>query len=173
MLIGLSKLDEGKGSFAHEYEPDVLDLADERVRLASRTTVSGRARRTSGRVVVEGKIESGVEIECDRCLKSIRLPVETGFSLEYISSSDYQSTNAAELAEEDMDVSVFDGETIDIDEIVREQILLAVPARVLCVEDCKGICATCGTDLNAGDCNCESQDVDPRWSALKSLRTNK
>ena len=123
MLIGLSKLDEGKGSFAHEYEPDVLDLADERVRLASRTTVSGRARRTSGRVVVEGKIESGVEI--------------------------------------------------DVDEIVREQILLAVPARVLCVEDCKGICATCGTDLNAGDCNCESQDVDPRWAALKSLRTNK
>jgi len=68
-----------------------------------------------------------------------------------------------------MSVSVFDGEAIDVDEIVKEQIVLAVPTRMLCREDCKGICPECGADRNKGDCNCATNDIDPRWAALKDL----
>jgi uncharacterized protein len=68
-----------------------------------------------------------------------------------------------------MTVSVFDGSAIDVDEIVKEQILLAVPTRMLCREDCKGICPECGADRNTGECNCVTNDIDPRWAALKKL----
>ena len=86
-----------------------------------------------------------------------------------MSGSDYESTQAAELTEAEMSVSVFDGDAIDVDEIVKEQVLLAVPTRMLCREDCKGICPECGTDRNTGDCNCVANDIDPRWAALKNL----
>jgi glycerol-3-phosphate acyltransferase PlsX len=58
---------------------------------------------------------------------------------------------------------------LDVDEIVKEQVLLAVPTRMLCREDCKGICPECGTDRNTGECDCVTNDIDPRWAALKNL----
>jgi uncharacterized protein len=110
------------------------------------------------------------QVECDRCLKTIELPVSADFALEYITGAEYESNSgAAELTEAEMSVSVFDGEAIGVDEVVKEQILLAVPTRMLCREDCNGICPECGTDLNAGECKCFKDDIDPRWAALKNL----
>ena len=92
------------------------------------------------------------QVECDRCLQPVELPVSADFALEYITGSEYESSDVAELTEAEMSVSVFDGEAIDVDEIVKEQILLAVPTRMLCREDCKGICPECGIDRNTGEC---------------------
>jgi uncharacterized protein len=97
-------------------------------------------------VFVDGNVDSCAEVDCDRCLKPIEFPVKSRFSL-----------------------SVFDGEAIDIDEIVKEQVLLAVPTRALCKDDCKGFCPNCGVDRNAGDCGCDVKEIDPRWAALKNL----
>ena len=84
----------------------------------------------------------------------------------------------AELTEEELSVSVFDGQALDVDEIVKEQILLAVPTRMLCREDCKGICPECGADRNTGECELRStiRDANCRlpktcWAALKNLKT--
>jgi uncharacterized protein len=90
--------------------------------------------------------------------------------LEYIPGSEYESSDVAELTEAEMSVAVFDGEAIDVDEIMKEQILLAVPTRMLCREDCKGICPECGIDKNTGECQCVTDDIDPRWAALKNLK---
>jgi uncharacterized protein len=100
----------------------------------------------------------------------VQLPVNADFALDYISGRDYESSAAAELTEAEMSLSVFDGEAIDVDEIVKEQILLAVPSRVLCREDCKGICPACGIDRNTGECSCVTDNTDPRWAALKNLK---
>ncbi len=170
MLIELSKLEDGRDKFDHVYAQSALDLADERVKLADDVTAHVRVRRKGADVTIDGKIETAVQVECDRCLKSIKLPVESQFSLEYLSKGEYEASQVAELTEEEMDVAVFEGDTIDLDEIVREQILLSVPARTLCNENCKGICSTCGADLNAGDCGCVTTEVDPRWAALKNLK---
>jgi len=67
------------------------------------------------------------------------------------------------------DGAAYEGDAVDLDELVREQILLALPSRRLCREECKGLCPTCGADLNAGRCACEQREVDPRWSALADL----
>ena len=101
--------------------------------------------------------------ECDRCLKSIELPIDSHFKLEYVTAEDYRAQQAVELTEEDLDLSVFEGEAIDIDELVKEQILLAVPDHVLCDESCKGICVVCGANKNSVECGCETREIDPRW----------
>ena len=170
MRIELENLEDGKGSFAHTYQPDELDLMDERVKLQEPASIAGRIRTSGSEVRVSGKIDAHVEVECDRCLKAIEMPVLANFALEYITGQQYESTHAAELSTEELAVSVFDGDGIDVDEIVREQILLAVPDRALCRNECKGICAKCGTDLNSGNCNCESSEIDPRWEALKKFK---
>ena len=169
MRIELENLEGSKGDFAHVYQPEELNPVDERVSLIAPAAVNGKVRLSSNQVFVNGHIETRAQVECDRCLKPVDLPVNADFTLEYISGSDYESRQVAELGEDDLSVSVFDGEAIDVDEIVKEQILLAVPTRMLCRENCKGICPECGTDLNLGECNCVTSDIDPRWAALKKL----
>ena len=173
MRIELDKLEEGKGKFAQTYQPEELDLVDERVTLDGPVIARGQVRRSGAEVVVSGRFETQVQVECDRCLKPIQLPVAADFKLDYITGQDYESSNAAELSADDLSVSVFDGEALDVNELVKEQILLAVPDRALCREDCKGICANCGADLNAGNCNCEQIEIDPRWEALRKFKSDR
>jgi len=170
MRIELENLEGGKGDFAHVYKPDDLNPVDERVSLTQPATVSGKVRLAGNEVFVNGHVEARARVECDRCLQPVEAPVNADFALEYISGSEYESSEAAELTEAEMSVSVFDGRAIDVDEIVKEQILLAVPTRMLCRENCKGICPECGTDRNTGDCSCATNDIDPRWAALKNLK---
>ena len=170
MRIELANLEGGKGDFAHVYNPDELNPVDERVRLTAPATVNGKIRLAGNEVFVNGHVDTRTQVECDRCLKMIELPVNADFELEYITGTEYESSEVAELTEAEMSVSVFDGHALDVDEIVKEQILLAVPTRMLCREDCKGICPECGTDRNTGECNCETKEIDPRWAALKNLK---
>jgi len=170
MRIELENLEGGKGDFAHVYNPDELNPVDERVKLSGTARVNGKIRLAGNEVFVNGHIETRAQVECDRCLKPVDVPVNADFELEYITGSEYESGGAAELTEAEMSVSVFDGDAIDVDEIVKEQILLAVPTRMLCGEDCKGICPQCGIDRNTGQCNCVTEDIDPRWAALKNLK---
>jgi uncharacterized protein len=171
MRIELDKLDETGGRFAHAYEPEELVLDDEHVRLTEAPEVSGRAALTGRQVRLRGSITARAEIDCDRCLKAVDIPVETRFDVTYVPAADYRAeTEAAELQEEDLSLSVFDGAAIDVDELVREQLLLALPTRALCREECHGLCPVCGADRNKEACACEAKEVDPRWSALKDLR---
>jgi len=169
MRIELENLEGGKGEFARVYPPDELNPVDERVSLIAPATINGKVRLSGNQVFVNGHLDARAQVECDRCLKPVQVPVDADFTLEYISGSQYESTEVAELTEEELSVSVFDDHGLDVDEIVKEQILLAVPTRLLCSEDCKGICPECGTDRNTGECKCVTDDIDPRWAALKNL----
>ena len=173
MRIELSNLEGGVSKFANVYQPSELDLLDDRVGLSGAVAVTGTIKRSGSQVLVTGHIEAQVKVECDRCLKQVERSISTDFAADYITGEDYESTRVAELGEEDLSLSVFDGEAIDIDDVIREQVLLATPTRALCSENCKGFCPTCGADLNAGDCSCETDEDDPRWAALKDLVSGK
>ena len=173
MRIELVNLEHGRADFAHEYQPDELGPFDELVSLIQPVTVTGTVRLAGREVFVNGDVKTRVAVECDRCLKQVELPVAGEFELEYVTRPTYESSEAAELTEDELSVSVFDGDSIDVDEIVKEQILLAVPTRTLCRPDCKGICPNCGINKNTGDCACETKEVDPRWAALKNLTSDK
>lgn len=173
MRIELSSLENGKGKFAHVYQSEQLDLSDERVSVCGVTSVSGNIRLAGTEVFVSGHVDSCAQVDCDRCLKSLQLVVNSDFSLEYITGGEYEVSETAELTEDIMAVSIFDGEAIDLDEIVKEQIVLAIPTRSLCQPDCKGFCESCGADKNLGDCGCVGEKIDPRWEALKNLMNGK
>jgi len=173
MRVELVNLERGRGDFAHLYQPDELGSLDDRMSLVEPVEVSGKVRLAGAEVFVNGHIETRAQVECDRCLQRVDVEVKADFALPYITGADYESSGTAELTEDEMSVSVFDGESIDIDEIVKEQILLAVPARMLCRPDCRGICPECGIDKNTGDCACVTDEVDPRWAALKNLTGGK
>jgi uncharacterized protein len=170
MRIELEKLEEGNGQFAHVFEPGELSLDEERARLTGPAKAEGRVRREDGQVKIRGSVSAQVELECDRCLRAIAFPVAASFDVDYVPASKYAAEPAAELLDDDLAVAVFDGEAIDIDDLVREQVILALPSRAICRVDCKGLCPVCGIDKNLKGCECESQPVDPRWAALNNLR---
>jgi uncharacterized protein len=159
-------------SFEHVYEPEELTLDEEHVRLTEPPEVRGSVKQSGREVRLTGTITARAEVDCDRCLKTVALPVETKFDVAYVPAEDYRQSEAAELQEEDLGLSIFDGETIDVDELVREQLLLALPARALCGEDCKGLCPTCGADKNTNPCDCHSREIDPRWAGLKAVMSD-
>jgi uncharacterized protein len=173
MRIELANLEGGKGAFARTYAPDELVLEDERVKLIAPAEVSGKVRQKSSRSHVSGRVTARVQAECDRCLSLVELPIDSHFKLEYVTADDYRAQQAVELTEEDLDLSVFEGEAIDIDQLVKEELLLAVPDHVLCSEGCKGICGVCGVNRNSIDCDCETREIDPRWAGLKKLVNSK
>jgi len=167
--IELDKLEGTSAKFAHTYGAGELVLDDEHARLTEPPRVTGRVNRSGHEVRLSGEILARADVDCDRCLKQVSVPIETSFDVTYVPASDYVEQTAAELQEEDLGVSVYEDETIDVDELVREQVLLAIPARALCTEDCKGLCPVCGANRNETPCECESRETDPRWAALKNL----
>jgi uncharacterized protein len=171
--IELASLEAEKGTFAHDYSEGELVLVEDRLRLVQAPRISGDIRRDGQRAHVRGRVTARVQVECDRCLKPIELPVDSSFKLEYVTQADYQAQQAVELTEDDLDLTVFDGEVIDIDELVNEEILLAVPDHILCQDNCKGICPRCGADRNSENCGCETAEVDPRWAGLQEIEKRK
>ena len=169
MRIELASLERGHGSFNHSYSTDELALDDDRVRVIVPPVVSGEIRQKGQGLRVTGKVTGRVQVECDRCLKAVELGVDSKFDVDYVTAEDYQAQQEAELTEADLDLSIFDGETLDVDELVKEELLLAVPDHVVCNTDCKGMCAVCGADKNSVDCDCENRQVDPRWAGLEKL----
>ena len=85
---------------------------------------------------------------------------------------DEQVERAGSFDLERADEELFDGKTIDLEPLVREQVLLALPMHAVCREDCKGLCGTCGKNLNEGECGCAPSQVDPRLAALKNIKLN-
>lgn len=170
MRIEVDKVKATGMPFAQTYAPDKLVLDDETGHLTMPAEVSGFASRSGGQIHLQGDIKTKVRARCDRCLNPVIVPVDTDFDVIYIPASDDALDENLELQKDDLNFSVFEEGAIDIDELVREQVLLAMPSRLLCREECRGLCPTCGVDLNADTCPCGRKEVDPRWSALRDLR---
>ena len=174
MRIAVEALTEAGEAFAHAYAPGELDLEDEHVRLREKTTVRGRASRHDEQVELSGEISGRLEADCDLCLAPVTIPVEVEFAVTYIPQAvAVEPAEDREIPPDDPDFSIYEGDAIDIDELVREQLLLAQPSRFRCSEECKGLCPHCGADLNRETCACVEKEVDPRWAALAALKQDK
>ena len=169
MRLELEKLEEESGKFARVYETNELPL-DSDVWLVEPAEVRGRIRRDGKEVELRGKLDTKLEVMCGRCLQPVQLPIAAEFKERFVRAVSWAAEEQHELQAEDLNVAVFDGEGIELDDLVREELLLALPANVLCREDCRGLCPTCGIDRNLRDCQCESEEGDSRWQALKELQ---
>ena len=169
MRLELENLEKDR-QFAHTYQPNELSLEDADLRVISAADVSGRVRSRAGEVELAGRLTTTLETTCARCLKPVAIPFSADFDERFATSVSWGGEEQHELASDDLNLAVFDGAGIDLDQLVREQLLLAKPAQVLCREDCQGLCPVCGADRNTAACKCEAQQVDSRWEKLKDLR---
>jgi uncharacterized protein len=127
-------------------------------------------RKMNQKVFISGRIEAHIEMYCARCLKSHEESLENTFEAVYLPQPDIQKKEEEiELDEADLDVSYYTGDSIALEEVLREQLLLLLPLKPLCKPDCAGLCPSCGQDLNEGSCDCETTTIDPRLSVLEQL----
>jgi len=114
-------------------------------------------------------LEVLMECECDRCLEVAQFPLKLSFDLFYEPVEEGPADAEVALEAEDSTIDFYQGEGLVLEDVLREQVLLALPMRRICREDCKGICPVCGQNRNRGDCGCKPVILDDRWAALREL----
>jgi uncharacterized protein len=127
-----------------------------------------QVNKSDREVIVKGKVTSVLDLKCSRCLKGFTRPLDIPVNVAYHPIEGIGEEKHG-LKDDEMDMGFYRGEEIDLQELVREQVLLNLQMKPLCDENCKGICPSCGADLNAGACRCKTQKIDPRLEVLKKL----
>jgi len=122
------------------------------------------------RYTVEGSLEGKIRARCDRCLNIYSHVIESDFKLLLTTLPREAEGRERELLEEDMAVEFIMEDEIEIDHIVREQLYLSLPMKLLCHESCQGLCPVCGMNLNHGSCRCAGHSGHPAFSKLKQLK---
>jgi uncharacterized protein len=126
--------------------------------------------KTSSAVLIKGSLSATIKMSCGRCLEEVLLPVGADFVYTLVQDKEEIREEDLELKEEDLEISHYSGDFIDLIPIICEQIVLQVPIKALCSENCKGLCPHCGTNLNSTSCNCKNEHVDIRMAVLKNFR---
>ena len=121
-------------------------------------------------VAIEGRISTQIEMICSRCLKSYTMSIDDTFEVIYgLQADDQRKGEEVELDDTELNVSYYQDESISVPELLREQLLLLLPMKPLCRDDCAGLCPSCGKDLNEEPCSCARKTVDPRLAVLEQL----
>jgi uncharacterized protein len=125
--------------------------------------------RAGQELFFQGHIAADVIGHCARCLEAYVFPLQTDFHVALVPKT-VDLAPEVELDDNTLDLSVYEGDEIDLAPLLREQIILALPTRPLCDESCKGLCATCGVNLNIESCRCTASTGDPRLAVLRNLK---
>ena len=162
MKIRISGLDNGTYTYDFESGIDDIDL-DEPFYDKYKTEVV--LTKFKDQMILEASTISDARFTCDRCGVDYQRNVESKYKMVYLFSDEVES-------KEEADITYLSPDTININiaDDVRDYLILAVPMKKLCKEDCKGLCYKCGTDLNNGTCNCTDDEIDDRWSKLLELK---
>ncbi len=118
-----------------------------------------------------GKLSIKVELACARCLDPVVKAVAHDFDLLYRPLGIDAGKAELSVTTAEAEVGYYQGDGLQLEDVIREQVLLAVPLKVICREECKGLCPHCGANWNLEQCSCEDPVEDPRWSALKEIRS--
>lgn len=172
MFLSIKDLELRKVRFEETYRVGELDFSGEDVRQATPLAATGVAEllaNTEGEVRIQGRLNVEMECECDRCLGRARFPVDTPFDLFYRPMSDIAREEDVEIDEGEAEIGFYEGGGISLEDVLREQVLLALPMQRTCREDCLGICPVCGVNRNETRCECKVEAHDDRWGALRNL----
>ena len=162
MKINISNLSEGLHEYDFEETPSSIEL-DERFSKPVIVRVEMEKRRRQ--LFLTAHVKTSGRFVCDRCLEDFDRDLELDYRMTYV----YEMNDAEELDQDEVTVIHASTNEIDIAEHVRDYVLLAVPMKLLCRDDCAGLCRKCGKNLNHGPCGCPADDVDPRWEKLKQI----
>jgi uncharacterized protein len=166
--------------FEEKYEmfpvlTEMVDKGDCKFMTPIKTAL--RAIRISDMIDIKGEINTSVCLPCGRCLQEYETPLKSRFELTYVQripeAQENEEQEEIEISAEDMGLVYFQGEEINLQDGIQEQVVLAFPIKAICKEDCKGLCASCGKDLNESNCDCDRQTSDSKFAVLKNLKLDK
>jgi uncharacterized protein len=159
--------------FDVEVAPGVIDYQDEKLRQIGPLKAEGKAELVTGalgEIRVSGRLIVEMEADCDRCLEPARFPIDSDFTL-YYRPVDEGYGDEKEIDAGEAEMGFYEGEGLELNDVLREFVLLSLPMQRVCSEDCKGICPKCGQNRNQIECQCQAETVDDRWAALKQLNS--
>jgi uncharacterized protein len=178
MFLDIKDLELHPLDFKEEFPPDAIDLSED---ILQRTPL-----KTAGHAdVVEehhgkhevikdirlrGRLSAGVELSCARCLEPVPQQIEREFDLLYRPLGADAGRDELSVTDAEAEIGYYQGEGILLEDVLREQVLLALPLKITCRQDCRGLCPQCGKNLNLEACSCVVPVEDPRWAALKDIR---
>lgn len=170
MIVDLAIIKDTQTSFDFTLEPNRIDLESDAAKIIDVVKVVGKLKKGIVQTDIEGDVSTVLEVECTRCLREVKTPLEISFKVGFVSEEHYTKEKEAEVNVADLEISISENDKINLTEVVREQILLNLPDQIFCQENCRGLCQKCGANRNLVNCNCEKKEIDPRWSALKNLK---
>ncbi len=178
MFLDIKELELHPLDFEEEFQPDVIDLGGE-ARQRTPLKAAGHAEVVEEHhgkhqiikdIRLRGRLSTGLELQCARCLEPVNRDVTREFELLYRPLGTDAGRDELSVTDAEAEIGYYQGDGILLEDVLREQVLLALPLKVTCHEGCKGLCLHCGKNLNEEKCSCSVPMEDPRWAALKEIR---
>ncbi|MHB9094875.1 MAG: YceD family protein [Eubacteriales bacterium] len=168
MFIDVSQIRKSPGQSYHfDLTEAIVPLAvgNDEIHFRAPVKVSMDIKNTGKVLDFSGNLQADTELICSRCLEGYAFHLDTDFKEQFCHESDLEAVTGEGLDTADM--HIFDTNRIKLDDLLNEIILLGIPMRCVCNDNCKGLCAVCGANLNDKNCNCIKEDIDPRLGVLK------
>jgi uncharacterized protein len=171
MFLKISDMQLGKVRFNETLAPGAIEFLDQQLRQKDPIVARGVAELSEAtmEIRITGHVATCIEGACDRCLELTDYPVEADFSLLYRPASLTPDHEEVAIVPSEADVDFYEGEGLELRDVLREQILLLLPMQRVCREECKGICPVCGQNRNQVECHCHQELSDDRWAGLRNL----
>jgi uncharacterized protein len=173
MFLSVKEMELRKIRFDETFESGQIDFSGEdleQVRPLHATGTAELLANTEGELRIRGQYTVEMAAHCDRCLGPARFPLDTRFDLFYRPASCIAREEEVAIDEGEAEIGFYEGGGMELEDILREQVLLALPMQRVCSEACKGICPVCGKNRNEVDCDCKVATRDDRWgAALRNL----
>lgn len=170
MFIAIEQLEERPVRFHEVFAPGRIDYAMEGLSQAVGLRVRGTASLLNREIHIQGHLETEIEGACARCLEPVRQVVDKDFDLYYHPLSDCPRAEELQVPPGEEELGFYQGEGLLLEDVAKEQVLLTLPMRTICREDCRGLCPRCGVNRNLERCTCVPEPLDPRWEGLRGLK---
>lgn len=169
MFVKIKEIQQSAGLWKDYDNEEELAFSD----FATQGPIKLKLRLTNAgtRILVQGRIQADVMVECARCNESFPLPMDLEVEEYYVP---IDSPEADVKGLDVLEVLTYKEDRIVLDEMLRQNFLAAVPMQSVCRDgNCLGLCDQCGADLNSGPCDCSREDIDPRWAGLSEMQKRK
>ncbi len=174
MIVDLQSISRNPRHFNLTFQPEWWRQNGDDVQvqgLKGPLTVTAVVSREDERFVINGRLKGKLRLACDRCLESYTFSLHRDFRLALAPPEQLQSAqDETELKEEDLAVEFIAAGKIDLDDVIREQVYLSLPMKLLCRNSCEGLCSNCGVNLNSETCKCSKGGGHPAFQKLKDLK---
>jgi uncharacterized protein len=170
MFLDVKELAVRRIPIRKTYAPGSIDFHSAEFRQADPLEVRATAELVNGQIHIFGNLHTRIELVCARCLDPVIEEVSRDFDLLYSPMNSIARDEEMHLKNDDADVAFFEGDGLFLADVLAEQVNLAIPMKVICRSDCRGLCPHCGTNLNHEECRCETRAADPRLAPLRRVK---